>query len=496
MTEERLRLHITPFSKAIAQSLLATQPTLTVDSISHHTIETFPENSYGYIELPSVEAERLKRKMNGSILRGKKLRVENAHPQNHTLDMEKSQDESSSTVHEPSKSSKRLREPDADLKGHELEQGRKVKRGWTDPDKAKRKSSTERGSSSSIASKHTDKAECMFRVRVPPNKEVNIPSSTNGHKDRDKRKTKQAAVIHEFEKSTRYPSFIKQPVGNRATGESAEYIEGKGWIDTDGNLVEEDKRSMRTRSRTRRESRGSTNNEATHIPRERNQSSPDNTITASEVKDEPTTCGDEAEDISSSGTSHSEAASLAGSSVNPSMKSKASERAVDVPTVATSAPDDPTFVHPLEAVFKRPNQAASQASSKRPLEIKTSFNFFEPDQGQSIPQTPFTTRDLLQRGLRSAAPTPDTALPTRRFFPEPGSPSKSPDRDINSIEQGPGSGNLEPPQQGEQKEEGGDFRNWFWEHRGENNRAWKRRRKEALKEQQQQESRRKSHRSG
>jgi hypothetical protein len=42
---------------------------------------------------------------------------------------------------------------------------------------------------------------------------------------------------------------------------------------------------------------------------------------------------------------------------------------------------------------------------------------------------------------------------------------------------------------GEVKDES-EFRKWFYEHRGENNRAWKKKRKEAKKQQRQRENRR------
>ncbi len=109
-----------------------------------------------------------------------------------------------------------------------------------------------------------------------------------------------------------------------------------------------------------------------------------------------------------------------------------------------------------------------------------------------MPQTPFTQQDFRQRLQRSAAPTPDTAAPGKTFShiwrtseePEQGSDEDMEDgngqpdspsekkKDVNAFADGaPADGN--PPS---------DFAKWFWEHRGETNRAWKRRRREAAKE--------------
>lgn len=38
---------------------------LAASTISYHTIDIFPEKNYGYIELPEIEADKLRRKLNG-----------------------------------------------------------------------------------------------------------------------------------------------------------------------------------------------------------------------------------------------------------------------------------------------------------------------------------------------------------------------------------------------------------------------------------------------
>ena len=84
-------------------------------------------------------------------------------------------------------------------------------------------------------------------------------------------------------------------------------------------------------------------------------------------------------------------------------------------------------VHPLEALFKRRNPSSDATSTpvKKLTPITTSFSFFDNNNDdemeaveqttENFPTTPFTQKDLEWRGLRSAAPTPDTAAIGRRF---------------------------------------------------------------------------------
>lgn len=50
-------------------------------SVSYHTLQTFPERSYGYVTLPVADAEKITKKLNGSILRGLKMKVSEARPE-------------------------------------------------------------------------------------------------------------------------------------------------------------------------------------------------------------------------------------------------------------------------------------------------------------------------------------------------------------------------------------------------------------------------------
>lgn len=522
MTEQKLRLHITPFSEDLAQSILSTYSSL-ADNITYHTLETFPEHSYGYIELPVMEAEKLKKKLNGSILKGKKLRIESARPQKRKLDGENTKEHGEAPTEVlPSKESKKRR---SELQGHELTPERKVRRGWTEPGKTKRDKSLKRGASSSATSKYTEKPECMFRVQLPPNKETDQDSLTKNDKSRYVKGRKKGTVVHEFEKTVIQPSFIRNETGNGHVGPATEYVEGKGWIDHDGNVIEEDsKRQLRKRKRFEDPQAEpgllhSANPSAIQASSSRVPSS-DHGDTKDRNSDEDrlikplivehsvdmlkVTTEIVEEETSSSGTSLSDASRSSSESLSePEAEEELDQESETVEAKAHEKPQagleaasaSNGALHPLEALFKRPNQAASQSNGKRPLAIKTTFSFFESSEEQTMPQTPFTTRDLQLRGLRSAAPTPDTALPTKRFFAESISPISNDGKDDEADLDRP-SDTVLPSDASKQEEGESEFAKWFWEHRGENNRAWKRRRREALKEKRQRENRQKGSRIG
>lgn len=514
MSEEKLRLHITPFSQDLAQFLLSTYPSIATDSISYHYLETFPEHSYGYVELSAMEGDSLKKKLNGSILKGKKLRIEQARPEKRGFEPEKHTGDSGSPAEEESRPPKRTRQRGSQIQGHQLTPERKIKRGWTEPEKANRLSAPNLRASRPVVSKYTDKPECLFRVQTPPNLEKDGSGLLRDEKKR-RENGKKVMTVHEFENSVMQPSFIRGKTRTGNVGVAAEYVEGKGWIDKDGNVVEEESKTQpphRCRTdETKRRRLPKSGNLSIHPPSSgqlRSHSSVDgehalhkdpsritsgtgasksNGEAALEAADEET---------SSSGTTLSGSESLSESKEELEQISEAEPAGAK--NASEGTPTASPSVHPLQELFKRPSQAASQTKGKRPLEIKTTFNFFGPDEEQASPQTPFTTRDLQLRGLRSAAPTPDTALPTQRFFAESVSPSIDSGFDAEAHEGGQ-LGPTSPLEESKPKMEPNgesEFAKWFWEHRGENNRAWKRRRRDALKEKRQRENRQKGRRIG
>jgi hypothetical protein len=180
--------------------------------------------------------------------------------------------------------------------------------------------------------------------------------------------------------------------------------------------------------------------------------------------------------------------------------------------LATPVPEASREVHPLEALYKRaPNPSAEDGTKHNLAPINTSFSFFNPedveDEEDQIapvpthqPQTPHTKQDLEWRALRSAAPTPDTAGLGKRFRFAMDGVERDEDElsDEEMDEDVPDNtasvvGAVHDAAEGDAKEES-EFRKWFYEHRGENNRAWKKKRKEAKKQQRQRENRKLSRR--
>jgi hypothetical protein len=102
--------------------------------------------------------------------------------------------------------------------------------------------------------------------------------------------------------------------------------------------------------------------------------------------------------------------------------------------------------------------------------------------------------------MRSAAPTPDTAHPLKGHLSWPAQDEdeeeygvaiqhSSPTRKGDVVAKASKT-EAEGEQKGkEETDPSQDFQKWFYEHRGDTNRAWKKRRKEVKKEVRQRENR-------
>ncbi|PGH18713.1 hypothetical protein AJ80_04366 [Polytolypa hystricis UAMH7299] len=583
------RLHITPLNPPLLDAILHPSIRDQATDISFHEIPTFPENNYGYVTLPKMEAEKVVKKLNGAILKGKKLKLQEARPSKRP----RVEDNSSSTPPkadspgpggEPSKKRKAANDV---LPGYELPSERHIKRGWTEPasakDKRKRKSDKkdEKKPKLQQKSKFTEKSECLFRTKVPPNRkdETDSKKSKKDKKDKkddkdnkdkkDKKDKKEPddVVVHEFEKTFAHPSFIRADVGASGTSTSTQFIEGKGWVDAEGNVKEPAPEIRRPKQKERSapkltpikdneaerkkvdvakatkaanalassssevdsedgtSSSGSSSSDssdgedATGSPLsddDRGSSSASSSEESSASSDEEAT-SDEDEDENEI-HKNKDIATLLPPSVTETPKntrSKASNH-LTTPDATSQTPTTNTEIHPLEALFKRPAPSSAKGSSRQKpaLGINTQFSFFEGgddddhDDGEgnaaNVPQivephTPFTKHDLHTRSVRSAAPTPDTAAPTRfSFFDgDDGDDDDDEDEEMEDAypeEQGSSASPSQkattgkPVSRQDPKNES-DFAKWFWENRGENNRAWKRRRREAAKEKRQRDNR-------
>lgn len=484
-----------------------------------------------------MEADKIKKKLNGSILKGSKMSVEEARPKKATK--AGNDDDAPNTTATSNKASRKkisIKQEEGVIPGYELPAERKVKRGWTEPISTDKKSSYRRKDKTELTKKKsipktlsiTGEAECLFKTKIPANATSasdTAPSREGKAKKRKRAESNRDVVVHEFSNTTKHASFLRddpRPASQRST---SEYVEGKGWVDEDGNMVEEvpKKRRVKTQQREILED-GSAESMPHRSRRSSRLEAPSLQVTAPIANIE-----DPNDETSPSGTSSESESDGPAPQVSPpfskeaiapgrkpktrSVASKSLGNDVEVDRVErlsitrSSATPSPigssqpisapatSEVHPLEALFKRPTSAPSHTPKKPNLEVSTSFNFFdsgaeeEGSQGLLMPQTPFTQHDIRQRRQRSAAPTPDTAAPGKtfgEFFATTSDVSDSEEDDEGKIAT-PADTKAASTDSREEKPES-EFSKWFWEHRGENNRAWKRRRREAAKEKRQLEN--------
>ncbi|KPI41624.1 uncharacterized protein AB675_9157 [Cyphellophora attinorum] len=486
MTAETVRLHISPLTPALLPAVLGPALIAAAENVSYHDIQTFPENSYGFVDLPKADAERLKRKLSGAILKGSKMKVDEAKPKKRrrTEAADEATDEQQSIeTANGDRKKKRKSTKENIVAGHELSPERKVKRAWTEPRKKKR-SKSKGADTEQEASKYTDKEELLFRTNVPANKtDLVVKKDKKSKKSKSGRET---TTIHEFEKTTTQPTFLKEQ--NLESKQNLTYEDGKGWVNAQGDVVEpEPKRAAQERARVARRKRKV---QATQ-PVPSSKSAPDQGVETSETSNESesdnkaTSAATKPEQDKSTGEDAA-VASVEAAVASPSSASQSSE-------VANKQDAVPVEAHPLESLFKRPQKPTSQDVAKPSLEISTAFSFFDHDTDEDpdeppMPLTPFTSQDLRSRGLRSAAPTPDTAFPSR--FNSHSSPDidRENDGDAHETYDNPAnhaeqfSDPKASPSRTPTASTVSDFEKHFWEKRGENNRAWKARRRAVLKE--------------
>ncbi len=416
---DRVRLHITPFNAGLLDRFIAPTIRPLVGNISYHTVQTQPERGFGYVEMPKSEAEKLKKKLNGSTLKGSKVRIEEARPEKKRK-AERDETEEERQVRKKARKEKRKEEQGV-LAGHEMEQGRHVKRGWTEDDSTKKGPKKERTSKQGVSGS-TEGKKLRFKTSVPPNAapvEEKAKGKSKDKKSNTDRVGKKQVVVQEFAKSSK-PS-ARPSTEAAATGQAARYEDGEGWVDEDGTVVEAEPPS-RKRKRTTRDDDLGTLDEA----------SKDVGPSLDQTRDENAQQSSADDDWENGGLQPVRPPSQQnGSAVDPSQSQASSSSDgddTDQPSPTITAPIAEE-VHPLEALFKRPTPKPEETTKPKPAPIDTSFSFFgagsadadedEVDRPPEYPpQTPRTREDLESRSLRSAAPTPDTAAIGKRFsFP-------------------------------------------------------------------------------
>ncbi|KAG8529944.1 uncharacterized protein KY384_005425 [Bacidia gigantensis] len=505
------RLHVTPFNPELLPAVLPHKLQQNATEISFHFIESSPENNYGYLNLPSSEADQLRQKLHGCVLRGRKMKVEEAKPKKSSKG-KKVEDRVPDLASKQTRSKNTTNKEDGTFPAVELPAKRKVKRGWTEADMAakenKDKPRNDRKKPKEKGSSLTGKSECLFKTKMPVNA---APGAVGDGAKKRKLRNGQEVVVHEFQNTRQHAAFLKEDDDAINVRPAKEYVDGKGWVDENEDIVERARKRRRSRDsevendRNKHEFKKACEKleltaRAEEVPNnlEDEETSPDITSNSdSEATEDAGKDGQPPTRIEGLGISKVDDGDLQTARVDRLSISRSSgSPGLQVQTQATSVPSEE--VHPLEALFKRPKAAASHAQTPRKphLEVSTSFNFFEHDSAESgggdasllMPHTPFTQQDYRHRLIRSAAPTPDTALPGKTFGDVlAGRHEEDPESEGEDEEQAtagreaPGLGSPEGKAKAEEQPES-EFAQWFWEHRGENNRAWKRRRREVAKE--------------
>ncbi|KAF1841895.1 uncharacterized protein K460DRAFT_292849 [Cucurbitaria berberidis CBS 394.84] len=542
-----VRLHITPLRPELLKVYLAPSVLPSAQNISYHTVETFPEKAFGYVELPEKDAQKLKQKLNGTTLRGSKVRIEMAKPEKRKVREEADAVKEKAEADRPTKrvkKEKRKKELDV-LEGIELPDDRKVKRGWTEPpskNKKERKEKTDKKDKKDKDavreqkhSKYTKEPEVLFKAKLTPvaATELALKEKNKEKKKEKKEKNKSKSrevVIHEFEKNSKTPSFLKETKVSTEKKPAVDYINGVGWVDEDGTVVEPETgrakqvRALQLVDRPTESQKAwidglalpkTSVSKTTKSKKEKKATPPPES--SSEEEDDSSVVSSSSEDDSSESESGTESEAESSASSPPQKTTRT--RTPETPKVPTSEEKD---VHPLEALFKRakPTPDAPSTPAKKLTPINTSFNFFDSNEDamevngepiENVPATPFTQQDLEWRELRSAAPTPDTAAIDRHFSFDwrKGSQEADDDDEMEDVDSDaehqlskntkanalakhlPG---VTEEDENEDIEAGADrqsteveeqpeseFRKWFWENRGDLNRAWKKRRRDALK---------------
>lgn len=513
------RLHISPLHPALFPVYLTADQQLLASHVTYHTILTFPDRPYGYVTLPKMEADKLKKKLNGSILKGSKIRIEEAKPQKKRKADEEAPTEEKADKKKPKKSKRR----DKVIEGVELPEERKVKRGWTAPDlqtskrskQDKKEKKKDKEARKIEKSKYSKEPELLFKTILPAN--VHVKDDNSKKKDKRKSRGDREVVVHEFEKNQKQSTFLKTSKSDGTKKPAVEFIEGKGWIDEDGNTVEEVKTKRRreevvtlaAKPKPAKPVQKKTPNQTVE-----DQAKINDILRKSKATDSATNKTEKtAMDVEQNASTPRDTSSESSSESESESESDSDEASSKHQTPSPPPDDAPQTPHPLETIFKRP--------ANRPGPIQIPFNFFgnnadtvEEEEAEVMDESEEYTRTPFTRHNRSGAPTPDTSAVNRRFsFSRGVIPIDDDDDDDDEPEsatKGAGRGVLthilededeiedhndlaEYDVEGDDSKEKKDespFAKWFWEHRGENNRTWRRMRRDAMKEKRKRENRR------
>jgi hypothetical protein len=203
------RLYISPLNSSLLEVLLPPTIFPLAKNVSYHTLETFPEKNYGFVNLPLMDAEKVRRKLNGTIFKGTKVRVEEARPQKTFFNAAASDNEATTinaAAHSSEGHSKRRKREEGVIAGFEIPNGRRVQRGWTKPTSSVLSSGMKKQKLQTQTSRYTTTSECLFRTILPANvvssnaRPLVASTKTRGGERRLKDMAGRETVVHEFSK--------------------------------------------------------------------------------------------------------------------------------------------------------------------------------------------------------------------------------------------------------------------------------------------------------
>jgi len=531
-----VRLHISPLDPDLLTVVLSSTLLPKARNISYHSLENFPEKRYGFLDLPEEDADKVKWKLSGAVVKGFKIRVERARPESipaplgeEAMAKNKEKKAQDGGQIDAAKPKKRKRTEEKDIVGVVLEEGRQVKRGWTTVEEPKDKKARkdkrdkkkgeegEKGDKKDkkdkkekkqrVKSKYTEHEECLIKTILPKTSSTSADATDTTSK---RKKKSREVVVHEFENTTKFPTFLKVAATSGRPKAPLEFVEGKGWVDESGEVVDSSKtkskapkasvflpsKPKKVQTPVSDDSSDSSASESGADESSDDEIEESRIIEESAATPEPVEAEDEASPAASPALSKSELA-------RPKSSSSIRNLTIQIPP---ATPPKDAKVHPLEALYKRPAPADGEEAPV-PADANA-FSFFNNADNADVdeemdgahlevhaPMTPFSRQDVETRGVRSAAPTPDTAHPQRRF-----KPWEQDEDDINEDDDEDDSSNGKEDEldglsdtaadaTGSSEASKSDFQKWFWENRGNINRSWRKRRKTVGKEKRYRENR-------
>ncbi|KAF8535969.1 hypothetical protein BDD12DRAFT_853191 [Trichophaea hybrida] len=478
-TSDTVRLHITPLTADTASSILPADTDLS--TVSYHTLPTFPESPFGFVDLPVAAAEKLKKKLRGAIFRGVKVRVEDARAEEW---------KSRLAAAEEGPEKKRVKrekwkKKEGVIEGFQLPDERRIARGWTEKSDKKKKEK---------------QGECLFKAGIPANKADLIMTKEKTKEEKalekeEKKKQKKEEkrkmkIVKEFENTQKFPNFLKESQLDptiRPANLVGEFVEEVGWVNGKGVVVEQPVKKKSKKDKKKKEAVPEPVDENKHEPDsietvketvpvvatvgvdmvdtasvsseeafydvpEQNEESPvveqnsnekfkEDTFDETESvpnppEDEESAAASSESEVESEESDDEETTTTTTTTTKDETKLQASttvpETSSEAPTKTAASPaparERPTLtIHPLEAIYK-PVALTDSPTNDDGFKFGFGGDFPESDDDNSnqdattIATTPYKDPSR----YRSSAPTPDTAIGNKRFFsPDTTSPTKT-----------------------------------------------------------------------